>query len=229
MVYFLGRDVSVVLTTESATDTETVGISGNKCVAGSTATDAGTLFADDMSATAFSGYTAVSDLTGVDISIGAMDEDITYIGQKGTGKVEQKKEITVTLTRKKKDNLWDIIFNGPTNGSFNTELGSGTGYFGARWGLDGSGAKLGDGLTNPKDVVDAGTPANNQFGYRIHIQMKSGTELIAVPNCTIVGYSTTLGADSVQEETLEFSTQQTILQSTNGTDIDKVETLKAAY
>ena len=118
MVYFLGRDVSVVITTESATDTETVGISGNKCVAGSTATDAGTLFADDMSDATYSNYTAVADLTGVDISVGAMDEDITFIGQKGTGKVEQKKEMTVTLTRKKKDNLWDLIFNGPTESDF---------------------------------------------------------------------------------------------------------------
>ena len=87
MVYFLGRDVSVVLTTESVTDTETVGISGNAAVAGATATNAGILFADDMSETTFSNYTEVEDLTGVDISIGAMDEDITFIGQKGTGKV----------------------------------------------------------------------------------------------------------------------------------------------
>tara|TARA_R100001594_G_C4018983_1_gene258716 strand:- start:313 stop:999 length:687 start_codon:yes stop_codon:yes gene_type:complete len=228
MVYFLGRDVSVVITTESATDTETVGISGNKCVAGSTATDAGTLFADDMSDATYSNYTAVADLTGVDISVGAMDEDITFIGQKGTGKVEQKKEMTVTLTRKKKDNLWDLIFNGPSDASFLTSFSADQSW-GARWGLDGSGAKLGDGLVNPKDVVDAGTPANNQFGYRVHIQMKSGTELIAVPNCTITSYSTTLGADAVQEETLEFTTQQSILMSTNGTSIDKTETTKAAF
>ena len=228
MVYFLGRDVSVVITTESATDTETVGISGNKCVAGSTATDAGTLFADDMSDATYSNYTAVADLTGVDISVGAMDEDITFIGQKGTGKVEQKKEMTVTLTRKKKDNLWDLIFNGPTDSDFLTSFSDDQSW-GARWGLDGSGAKLGDGLVNPKDIVDAGTPANIQFGYRVHIQMKSGTELIAVPNCTITSYSTTLGADAVQEETLEFTTQQSILMSTNGTSIDKTETEKAAF
>ena len=69
MVYFLGRDVAVVLTTESVTDTETTGISGNAAVAGATATNAGTLFADDMSENTFGNYTAVADLTGVDISI----------------------------------------------------------------------------------------------------------------------------------------------------------------
>ena len=40
MVYFLGRDVSVVITTESAVAAESVGISGNKCVSGDTAADA---------------------------------------------------------------------------------------------------------------------------------------------------------------------------------------------
>lgn len=228
MVYFLGRDVSVVLTTESVTDTETVGISGNAAVAGATATNAGILFADDMSETTFSNYTEVEDLTGVDISIGAMDEDITFIGQKGTGKVEQKKEITITLTRKKNNNCWDIMYNGPTDGTFLTSF-AGTQYWGARWGLDGNGAKLGDGFKNPKDIVDADTPTKNEFGYRVHLQMKNGTEIIAIPNCMLTEYTTTLGPDAVQEESLTFMTNQTILQSSNGVLINKTQTLKADY
>ena len=229
MVYFLGRDVAVVLTTESVTDTETTGISGNAAVAGATATNAGTLFADDMSENTFSNYTAVADLTGVDISIGAMDEDITFIGQKGTGKVEQKKEITVTLTRKKNDNCWDIMFNGPTDKDFITTSYSADQPWGARWGLDGSGAKLGDGMTNPKDVVDAGDATKNEFGYRVHIQMKNGSEIIAVQNCMLTEYSTTLGPDAVQEESLTFMTNQTIQQSSNAVLINKTQTLKADY
>lgn len=228
MVYFLGRDVSVVLTTESVTDTETVGISGNAAVAGATATNAGILFADDMSETTFSNYTEVADLTGVDISIGAMDEDITFIGQKGTGKVEQKKEITITLTRKKNDNCWDIMYNGPTDGTFLTSF-TGTQYWGARWGLDGNGAKLGDGFKNPKDIVDAGNTTKNEFGYRVHLQMKNGSEIIAIPNCMLTEYTTTLGPDAVQEESLTFMTNQTILQSSNGVLINKTQTLKADY
>jgi len=228
MVYFLGRDVSVVLTTESVTDTETVGISGNAAVAGATATNAGILFADDMSETTFSNYTEVADLTGVDISIGAMDEDITFIGQKGTGKVEQKKEITITLTRKKNDNCWDIMYNGPTDGTFLTSF-TGTQYWGARWGLDGNAAKLGDGFKNPKDIVDAGNPTKNEFGYRVHVQMKNGSEIIAIPNCMLTEYTTTLGPDAVQEESLTFMTNQTILQSSNAVLINKTQTLKADY
>tara|TARA_R100000995_G_scaffold84584_1_gene63777 strand:- start:1674 stop:2360 length:687 start_codon:yes stop_codon:yes gene_type:complete len=228
MVYFLGRDVSVVLTTESVTDTETVGISGNAAVAGATATNAGILFADDMSETTFSNYTEVADLTGVDISIGAMDEDITFIGQKGTGKVEQKKEITITLTRKKNDNCWDIMYNGPTDGTFLTNF-TGTQYWGARWGLDGNGAKLGDGFKNPKDIVDAGNTTKNEFGFRVHVQMKNGSEIIAIPNCMLTEYTTTLGPDAVQEESLTFMTNQTILQSSNAVLINKTQTLKADY
>lgn len=228
MVYFLGRDVSVVLTTESVTDTETVGISGNAAVAGATATNAGILFADDMSETTFSNYTEVADLTGVDISIGAMDEDITFIGQKGTGKVEQKKEITITLTRKKNDNCWDIMYNGPTDGTFLTNF-TGTQYWGARWGLDGNASKLGDGFKNPKDIVDAGNPTKNEFGYRVHVQMKNGSEIIAIPNCMLTEYTTTLGPDAVQEESLTFMTNQTILQSSNAVLINKTQTLKADY
>jgi len=211
MVYFLGRDVSVAITTESTTANEDIGVKSKKAAAGSTIS---TLFAGDMNGSpAFTALTAVSDLTGVDISIGAMDEDITYIGQKGTGKVEQKKEITVTLTRKKKDDTWDIIFNGPSDATYLSNF-SADQAFGARWGLSGGGAFLGDGLVNPKDAKD-GTDSN--YGYRVHIMMKSGSELISVPNCVLTNYTTTLGADAVAEESLEFSTNQSILQSANGT------------
>tara|TARA_E500000305_G_scaffold52723_1_gene41294 strand:- start:118 stop:582 length:465 start_codon:yes stop_codon:yes gene_type:complete len=154
-----------------------------------------------------------------------MDEDITYIGQKGTGKVEQKKEITVTLTRKKNTDTWDTIFNGPSDHNFLASY-SADQQWGARWGLDGSGAIMGDGLINPKDAAD-GTDSN--FGYRVHIMMKSGSELIAIPNCTLTAYTTTLGADAVVEESLEFSTQQSILNSSDGIAMNVTLTPKASF
>ena len=231
MVYFLGRDVSVVITTESSVADESIGISGNKCVSGDATVALGTLFAAEMDTAAFASNTSDTDLTGVDISIGAMDEDITYIGQKGIAKVEQKKEITVTLTKKKNDNLWDTIYNGPTLAadlaSFTTDQS-----WGARWGLAGSGVGdatlLGDGLVNPKDVSGAVT-GEIVFGYRVHIMMKSGSELISIPNCVITSYTTTLGADAVGEETMEFTTQQSIMPSLNGTDMIIQETLAANF
>jgi|TARA_R110002012_G_scaffold107538_1_gene249496 hypothetical protein len=222
MVYFLGRDVSVVVTTESATANEKIGTKLKKAAAGTTVTG---LFADAMNTAAFASNTSVPDLTGVDISVGAMDEDITYIGQKGTGKVEQKKEITVTLTRKKNTDTWDTIFNGPSDHNFLASY-SADQQWGARWGLDGSGAIMGDGLINPKDAAD-GTDSN--FGYRVHIMMKSGSELIAIPNCTLTAYTTTLGADAVVEESLEFSTQQSILNSSDGIAMNVTLTPKASF
>ena len=101
--------------------------------------------------------------------------------------------------------------------------------FGARWGLDGNGAMLGDGMVNPKDVVDAGDVSENEFGYRVHIVFKSGTELIALPNCTLTSYSTSLNADGTTEETMEFTTQQSIVQSSDGTALNIEQTTKAAF
>ena len=239
MVYFLGRDVSVLITTESNIDGEKVGISGNKCVAGATDVNAGTQFANDMSVALFSTHVTaggtVQDLTGVDISVGATDEDITFIGQKGAGKVEIKKEMTVSLTRKKNDNLWDIVFNGPTNNTYLKNFSSDQ-SFGARWGLGGVatgtivGGGVGDGLTNPKSILN---PDNNptlvEYGYRINVRLKSGSDIISIPNCTINSYSTSLNADGVTEETMEFGTQQSILPSADGLSIDNTPTAQTAY
>jgi hypothetical protein len=120
------------------------------------------------------------------------------------------------------------MYNGPTDGTFLTSF-TGTQYWGARWGLDGNGAKLGDGFKNPKDIVDAGNTTKNEFGYRVHVQMKNGSEIIAIPNCMLTEYTTTLGPDAVQEESLTFMTNQTILQSSNAVLINKTQTLKADY
>ena len=230
MAYFLGRDVAVYITTESTTADESINITEvmtGKCTAGAAAAP-GLLFAQDMDTTATSSYTAVADLTGVDVSIGATDEDITYIGQKGTAKVEIKKEMTVSLTRKKKNNLWDTIFNGPTDSGSLTDYSTDQ-SFGARWGLDGSGAKIGDGLSNPKDVGDG---TNVEYGYRIHVQLSPSAttgEVMGFPNCTINSYSTSLNVDGTTEETMEFGTQQGIVYGADGEKINATLTLAADY
>jgi len=230
MAYFLGRDVAVYITTESTVAAESINITAamaGQCEAAAAA-EAGLLFAQGMSAVATSTYTAVADLTGVDVSIGATDEDITYIGQKGTGKVEIKKEMTVSLTRKKKNNLWDTIFNGPTASGSLTDYSTDQ-SFGARWGLDGSGAKIGDGLSNPKDVGDG---TNVEYGYRIHVQLSPSAttgEVMGFPNCTINSYSTSLNVDGTTEETMEFGTQQGIVYGADGEKINATLTLAADY
>ena len=121
MVYFLGRDVSVYIGTESNTAAMDVGVlfgvtsGAASCTVDSGSTSGMVTFAMSLNSGTAAGtnWSAESDITGVDVSIGATDEDVTYIGQKGTGKVEIKSEYTLSLTRKKSNNTWDTIFNGP--------------------------------------------------------------------------------------------------------------------
>ena len=240
MAYFLGRDVSVYIGTESNTANKNIGVvSGTvagapSCTVSATGTSNTTYFAYslDEGATVTGWPAAVADLTGVDVSIGAMDEDITYIGQKGTGKVEIKKEYTISLTKKKNDDTWDTIFNGPcTAASAETDDGK----HGARWGLAGdygtstaAAPLIADGLANPYDYNNGTTV---QAGFRVFLVVKSGSagETLAFPNCLITSHTTSLNADGVTEETMEFSTQQNMLQGVDGDNFNVTETVLADY
>ena len=225
MVYFLGRDVNVAISTESTTAADDISVETLKCVSGSAA---GIIFAADMSAALFSQFSSgnglVDDCVGVDVGIGATDEDNTFVGQKQAGKVEIKKEVTVSLTRKKANDVWGTIFNGVSQAA-SLENFSADQSWGARWGLDlttsTSAPYLGDGLSNPKDVIlKSSSPVTISYGYRIHVQLKLGagaanvSEVLSIPNCTITSYSISLNADGITEETLEFATQQSVLHST---------------
>ena len=131
--------------------------------------------------------------------------------------------MTVSVTRKKSNNTWDVIFNGPIA---SPKTGNPT-FQGARWGLSGDTTqKAGGGLVNPKDVTDGGT--NSQFGYRVTVQIGNTSatgEVLCFPNCTITGYSVSLNADGVTEETMEFSTQQAMKYGVNGVSLDDTLTI----
>ena len=196
MAYFLGRDVVVAMTTE---DTDTMIVSASNAAAavqeGSYASQ--TIIAGPMldrntgtddagnAETIFGTQTAnsntysneVADLTGVDLSIGATDEDITYFGQRTTLKAEIKKETTLTLTRKKTDNSWDVCFQE------------------ARCGTDGG--------TGIRSTI-AGAPDDVAYGYRVYVKMKDNTEVFVLRNCCIQGHTVSLNADGITEETLEL-------------------------
>ena len=196
MAYFLGRDVVVALTTED-TDTMIVSASNAAAAVQEGAYDSQTIIAGPMldrntgtdssgaAESIFGTQTAngntysneVADLTGVDLSIGATDEDITYFGQRTTLKAEIKKETTLTLSRKKTDNSWDVAFNG------------------ARCGTDG-----GTGIRGTTD----GAPDDVAYGYRVYVKMKDNTEVFVLRNCCIQGHSVSLNADGTTEETLEL-------------------------
>ena len=236
MVYFLGRDVKVAISTESNTATEAIAVTANECVKG----EGDIIFAADMNASTFAQFTdgdgLITGMTGLDISVGATDEDITFVGQRNTATVEQRKDITVSCTRKKEDNTWEVVYNGPTD-SGSLENFSTDQPFGARWGLDDTSGTpyIGDGLRNPKTVIENGSsPVNIGYGYRIHIQLLTGTatgttETMSIPNCMVSGYSVSLTPDGVDEETIEFSTQQSIKQGLGGNNINNTLTLQSVF
>jgi len=118
------------------------------------------------------------NVTGIDLSLGTMDEDVQFIGQRNVLKAEVKKENTVTMTRKKNDEVWNTIYNE------------------ARFGLDESGT-LGNGHYQPDFTA---------YGYRVALKFKDGAagEVFILPNCCITEYSVSLSPDSSQEETLTF-------------------------
>jgi len=171
MAYYLGRDVSVFIRSE-----DNVG-----------ALPAGTIdhTGSGTNAVEFSDKTSnsntgvqVTDLTGVDLGIGVMDEDITYIGSKTVLKAEIKKETTIALTRKKSSNCWDVVFNNARFGTTST-------------------AAIANAAGEP--TVTTGT----SFGYEVKVVLAS-TESITVPNMQITGHTVTLNADGTTEETLEL-------------------------
>ena len=184
MAYYLGRDVSVTLAAG-----DTVGVTSNA------------LDFDGTSTTSFcnaaAGGLAVSDLTGVDLSIGVTDEDVTYMGSRSVLKAEIKKETTVSLTRKKKDNTWDVVFNNE-----------------CRWGAY-DGAAI-SGLLEP-DLTQTAVTSTTDPGYwgfqvKVHLATAAhagAAEIFTVPHCTITGHTVTLNADGTTEETLELISQET--------------------
>ena len=212
MTYFLGRDVDVFLTLESKVTASGLAVDTNERV----------VLAADASATIpsmINGATvataAVLDLTGVDLSIGVSDEDVgPFFGQETTQKIELRKETSLTLTRKKSDSTFDLIFNGPCSG---TQFMGGTTNAdllqakrqGARFGIKFESAemRMNDGLTNPKLVTESGTTTASCYGYRLHIRFKDGTnagEIFTLRNAAFSAHTTSLNADGAQEETLEF-------------------------
>jgi len=206
MAYFLGRDVKVAMTTEDADvgiglEADSDALEALDVESGATSADdyvaADTLFAgplacnDSGTDSVFNSQTAgtsgtptysneIADLTGVDLSIGATDEDVTYFGQRQVLKAEIKKETTCTITRKKGDRVWEEVFNN------------------ARWGVNEAGTGIRANL--------AGQPDDIGFGYRIYVKMKDTSEVFILRNCCVTSHSVSFNADGITEETMEFMT-----------------------
>jgi hypothetical protein len=172
----------------------------------------GSTFAENLDSSP--ALTKIADLTGVDLGIGVTDEDITYMGSKTVLKAEIKKETTISLTRKKSNNVWDVVYNGPTAASKGWNGAVETGDYGARWGVIEGAADtwyVNGGLMAPKDATDFGG-TDLSFGYRVHIVLcgvSGQEEVISIPSCQLVGHTVSLNADGTTEETCELVSQVT--------------------
>ena len=106
MAYYLGRDVKVWILTEQ--DDMSISVTSN---AAKLETDLQTHnFANELLTASLADAYAKTYLTGVDLGIGVVDEDVSYMGQRSVLKAEIKKETTVALTFKKSSKLINSSF-----------------------------------------------------------------------------------------------------------------------
>ena len=146
----------------------------------------------------------ITDLTGVDITIGTVDEDVSYFGQKSNLKTEIKKDVSISFTRKKSDSRYEILWNKARCGTV-AYTNSGKTILD----IDGATPLAASTLPNNNTVelynADAAeeTPSRN-YGYRIHLMLKSGTEVMTLQNCCMTSYATSVNADGITEETIAF-------------------------
>lgn len=198
MAYYLGKDVDVFMTTEHGTYSVSGGAESATAQDG---TESPNIGANDGTpytsipdrATGINAKSKVTDVIGVDFTPGTRQEEISYFGKNTNLQAEIKKELILTLTRKVSNNTFDVLFNTPArDGVFDSG------------GVDGTGGTktLHDGLRTSK---------NQNFGYRLHLRLKSGNpsvdgvdEVITLRNCCITAHTKTLDANNAQEETIEF-------------------------
>ena len=164
------------------------------------------IYGDSTTATGIvtSGATknTVPDLTGVEVSVNAMDEDIAFIGQRTALKAEIKNEVTVTLTKKQSDSRYNALFQKARCGLLAYSDTNKTT-------VEVDSASVGSALPAQGEMEinnSLGTdsmPTQN-YGYRVHVMMKTSGEVLTLRNASIQSYSTTISADGVTEESIEF-------------------------
>jgi len=198
MTYFLGKDVSIYMTTESLSGSisgniDSVGLTGLIVSGGYTNVggSTGKYVIIPPRASGASSITRITDVTGIDFSPGVVTEDLSYMGTNTGLSAEIKKEFVITVTRKVSNGTFDMLYNYARDGVYNTDgpdKDSGT------W-------RINDGLTTSK---------NQNFGYRLYLVFKQGagappaSEVLAISNACLSAHTHTITSDNAQEETVEF-------------------------
>jgi hypothetical protein len=234
MAYFQGRDVRVAFTTEHYTlgikNTDgTLSITGHQGSNLATSDDIknrkwpvftggtddsgsvtalGLVDSDEVadSEGAVTGdINTLSDLTGIEVAIDKVDEDIAYFGQNTKMMAEINKTYTISITRKKTDALFEALYNQArmgiipytTTGKVAVEQTELAGHRNA----------ANDGMF---ELVNSGADGTvtaqkwTQMGYRVHVKEKHAGAIMTFRNACINGYSVSLSPEGIQEETLEF-------------------------
>ena len=146
------------------------------------------------------------------------------MGQRTALKAEIKNEVTLVLTRKKGEGsssgqsheLFNELFNKARcgiiheDGTVDAEIGE-------------TDSKLS--FDNNLEMPTAGTDGSN-FGFRLHLQLKSSKEVMSLSNMCITEYATTFNADGVTEESITFYGN---VKPLIGTAIDTTLTTQANF
>ena len=148
----------------------------------------------------------ISDLVGIDLTLGKQDEDIAFFGQRTALKAEIKNNVTLALTRKKSDGRFEMLFNKARDG-----LVSYTSTDKTAKDIDSATAVASNVLPAVGTVVLNQGPAegverqpNQNFGYRLHLQLKASTEVLSLQNMCMQEYAVSFNPDGVTEETITF-------------------------
>ena len=180
MAFYTGKEVKVWVCTEttdssakalgviqSSDGKNTMGIFDSVAAAASRPTE---MFAAPYDKAGVAGLN-ITDLTGIDVSIGAVDEDISYFQTANVGKIEVKKETSITLTRKMSDKAFLVAYQGKV---FADDAEDGVGNHSSRWGLK-NGTNISSGSSDPKNTTDGAS--NISYGYRVYILLKASGQV----------------------------------------------------
>tara|TARA_Y100000004_G_C8909760_1_gene410389 strand:- start:213 stop:932 length:720 start_codon:yes stop_codon:yes gene_type:complete len=210
MAYYTGKDVKVWVTTECSDAGIYLNADAKLKVQDNSAHTSPTVANNSQQVYPFDshlGYAGfnLSDVTGVDVTFGAQDEEISYFGTKTPGKIETKKDMSITITRKKSDKLWSVMQQGTCDTVGDSE---GDGKHSARHGVR-TASTIADGSTDPKSAV---VGSDVVYGYRVAIQLKADSSgsandgaVIVLRNAMYSEYSSTMSNDTANEETLTFA------------------------
>lgn len=187
MAYFLGSDCEVALTTEDTTyGVVTDNYEGAYMVSGTAVAVSNGIA--KLTQANLADTSGLVDLTALDLTLGATDEDVSYLGARTPLKAEVHKNTVATLTLKKKNAVFDALYMGDADGNI------------ARWGVKNDGT-LYDGLEEP------GIDGNFTFGYRLAVHLKdtSPEAVMTICNAQMTAHTVSLNADGTQEDTVEFT------------------------